>query len=79
MDVVDPANPWRYLQIRGHVVEIRPDDDLAFIDGPSRRYRGLDYAVRDKAREIYVIEIGQVKSRRSLRDRLLLSDQTVAE
>lgn len=62
MDVVDPADPWRYLQLRGHVVEIRPDDDLLFIDRLSRRYRGVDYAVRDEAREIYVIEIDQVKA-----------------
>lgn len=60
--VVDPENPRRYLQMRGLVVEIRPDTNLEFIDRMSVLYRGVPYPVRDKDREIYVIEIFQVKA-----------------
>lgn len=60
--VVDRTNPWRYLQMRGRVVEIRPDVDLAFIDRMSLRYRGQPYADRVHEREVFVIDIDHVKA-----------------
>ncbi len=62
VSVVDPADPWRWISISGRVVEIRPDDDLAFIDSLSRRYMGRDYPMRDLPREIFVIEPDRVRS-----------------
>ncbi len=62
VSVVDRANPWRWVSVSGRVVEIRPDEGLAFIDKLSRRYTGRDYVMRDMAREIFVIEPERVRS-----------------
>jgi PPOX class probable F420-dependent enzyme len=62
VSAVDSANPWRWVSVSGRVVEIRPDTGLAFIDRMSRRYGGRDYMVRDKEREIFVIEPERVRS-----------------
>jgi PPOX class probable F420-dependent enzyme len=62
ISVVDRANPWRWVSVSGRVVEIRPDDGLAFIDKLSRRYTGRDYMMRTMDREIFVIEPERVRS-----------------
>ena len=38
--VVDPANPFRFLEVRGRVVAIEPDDDRVFLRGLMDRYLG---------------------------------------
>jgi PPOX class probable F420-dependent enzyme len=55
VSVVDPANPWRYLVIRGKVTHIVPDENLAFIDRMSGRYVGRPYMRRGFEREVFVI------------------------
>lgn len=45
--IVDPANPWRYLEIRGHV-EITEDTDRAFINSVAKKYMGQDVYPFDK-------------------------------
>lgn len=35
--IPDPANPFRYLEIRGHA-EIQPDEDYAFADRVGAKY-----------------------------------------
>jgi len=62
VSVVDRANPWRWISVSGRVVEIRPDEGLAFIDKLSRRYTGRDYMMRDMEREIFVIEPDRIRS-----------------
>jgi PPOX class probable F420-dependent enzyme len=62
VSVVDRANPWRWVSVSGRVVEIRPDEGLAFIDKLSRRYTGGDYRMRTMDREIFVIEPERVRS-----------------
>ena len=62
VSVVDRANPWRWVSVSGRVVEIRPDEGLAFIDKLSRRYTGRDYMMRNMEREIFVIEPERVRS-----------------
>lgn len=64
LSVVDRKDPWRFLAIRGRVVEMRPDDGLEMIDRVSERYLGAPYRRRDLEREIFVIEIDDVQSRR---------------
>jgi PPOX class probable F420-dependent enzyme len=61
--VVDHVDPWRSLVIRGRVVDIRPDLDLAMIDRLSERYVGAPYRRRDLPREIFVIEADHVRAR----------------
>ncbi len=40
--IVDPKNPYRYLQIRGKVVEITTEGARAHIDALAKKYRGVD-------------------------------------
>jgi PPOX class probable F420-dependent enzyme len=42
LSIVDPQNPYRYLEIRGKVVRIDPDPDKAFIDKMANKYMGVD-------------------------------------
>ncbi len=42
MSVVDPENPYRYLEIRGTVEGIEEDPDNAFINAMARKYLGMD-------------------------------------
>jgi hypothetical protein len=41
--ISDPADPYRYLQIRGRVVAEDEAGGRAMIDQLSRKYRGRDY------------------------------------
>jgi PPOX class probable F420-dependent enzyme len=67
LSVVDRSDDWRYLIIRGRVVDIRPDDGLAFIDRMSQRYTGQPYRMRDREREVFVIEPEYVRASRGRR------------
>ncbi len=42
LSIVDPEDPYRYLEIRGVVERIEEDPDLAFINSMSKKYRGED-------------------------------------
>ena len=57
LSVVDQENPYDQLLIRGRVVEVRPDDDLVFLDALSHHYTSGAFPRRKwKARAVYVIE-----------------------
>ena len=55
VSVVDRADPWRYVIVRGKVTDRYPDEGLAFIDKMSQRYLGMPYRRRDFEREVFVI------------------------
>jgi PPOX class probable F420-dependent enzyme len=42
LSIVDPANPYRYLEIRGHVVDVEEDPNLDFINSMAKKYLGQD-------------------------------------
>jgi PPOX class probable F420-dependent enzyme len=42
ISIIDPANPYRYLEIRGRVVRVDEDPDYAFIDKMAKKYIGQD-------------------------------------
>ena len=42
LSIVDPENPYRYLELRGRVVEIEPDPERAFINKMAKKYLGED-------------------------------------
>lgn len=42
LSIVDPSNPYRYLEIRGKVVRIDEDPDRAFINSMAKKYLGQD-------------------------------------
>jgi PPOX class probable F420-dependent enzyme len=57
LSIQDPENPYRYIQVRGPVVEITTDGADAHIDALSQRYLGKDYGSRrpGEVRVIYKI------------------------
>src|SRR5215212_166186 len=55
VSVEDRDDPWRFVIVRGRVTDIRPDDDLVFIDRMAMRYTGRHYPWRAHEREIFVI------------------------
>lgn len=67
LSAVDREDDWRFLIIRGRVVDVRPDEGLAFIDRMSMRYTGQRYRMRDREREIFVIEPDHVRASRGRR------------
>lgn len=42
LSIVDNANPYRYLEIRGSVAEIVDDENNAFIDSMAKKYIDQD-------------------------------------
>ena len=42
LSIVDPDNPYRYLEIRGVVERVDPDPDIAFINSMAKKYLGQD-------------------------------------
>ena len=42
LSATDPANPYRYLEVRGQVVRIDADPDGVFIDSMAKKYQGKD-------------------------------------
>ena len=56
VSIVSAKNPWHWLSVSGRVVDIRPDENLAFIDRMSHKYTGTGYS-RRTSREIFTIEV----------------------
>jgi PPOX class probable F420-dependent enzyme len=54
--VIDPQNPYRYIQVRGPVVEISEEGGDEHINALSHRYTGKDYPFQaGQVRVRYVI------------------------
>jgi hypothetical protein len=60
VSIVSTTSPWRWLSMTGHVVDVRPDVGLAYIDAQSRRFTGGDYRDHEHPREVFVIELDRV-------------------
>lgn len=59
LSIVDPQNPYRYLEIRGTVERVDDDPDWHFINSMAKKYMGVDtypgYNPRDE-RVVIVIK-----------------------
>jgi len=58
--IIDPDNPYRYLQLRGRVAEITEQGADAHIDKLAKKYMGVDqYPLRTpgEVRVIYKIDV----------------------
>jgi PPOX class probable F420-dependent enzyme len=58
LSIIDPENPYRYLEIRGRVVEITEDGADAHIDKMAKKYLGVDkypYRQSGETRVLYKI------------------------
>ena len=42
LSIVDPLNPYRYLEVRGAAVAFEDDPDRSFVDSLARKYLGVD-------------------------------------
>jgi PPOX class probable F420-dependent enzyme len=42
VSILDRDNPYRYVEIRGHVVEVEPDPEKQFIDRLAKQYLDAD-------------------------------------
>lgn len=57
--IIDPDNPYRYLEVRGRVAEITEDGADAHIDRMAKKYLGQDkypYRSPEEVRVLYKIE-----------------------
>ncbi len=57
--VVDPDNPYRYLEVRGRVAEITEQGADAHIDRLAKKYLGVDtypYRKSDEVRVMYKVK-----------------------
>jgi len=62
LSVVCQHDPYEQTLIRGRVVEVRSDRDLAFLDRLSREYLGGDFPRRKwPSRAVYVIEVTRAR------------------
>ena len=56
MTIMDPKRPYRYVQIRGEVVESTEEGGTEHIHFLSRKYRGYDFSLpKGQVRVIYKI------------------------
>jgi PPOX class probable F420-dependent enzyme len=66
LSVLSPDNPYEQVLIRGRVVEIRPDRELAGLDALSHKYLGQPFPRRDwPSRALYAIEADVARYYRS--------------
>jgi PPOX class probable F420-dependent enzyme len=66
LSILDPDNPYRYLEVRGRVIRITEDGAVAHINALAKKYRGMEtYRSRtpDEVRVLYVIEPRRVAGR----------------
>ena len=62
LSIIDFNDPYTEVQMRGRVIERRPDPQLKYYDSLSRKYIGKPWPYRDeKAPIVLVIEIVKVK------------------
>ena len=59
VSIVSTKTPWHWLSVSGRVVDIRPDEELAWIDRMSVKYVEQPYQ-RRSPREVFTIEIDRV-------------------
>jgi PPOX class probable F420-dependent enzyme len=63
LSVVAMDNPYKEAQLRGRVVEQRPDSDFTVIDRISRKYTGKPFPFREKPAERLVLVIAVERAR----------------
>jgi PPOX class probable F420-dependent enzyme len=57
LSIMDPANPYRYIQVRGTVAKVTKDGADAHIDRLAHKYMGTDYPFRQAGEDRILIEI----------------------
>ena len=62
LSIVDFRNPYEEVQLRGRVIERRPDGDFKYIDAISLKYTGKPFPIRDPEGRVALV-IGIEKAR----------------
>jgi len=57
LSIVDPANPYRYLEVRGRVERIEPDPDWTFINSMTQKYLNQDRYPFGKPEDEWVVVV----------------------
>jgi PPOX class probable F420-dependent enzyme len=57
LSILDPNDPYRYIEIRGEVAAIDPDPDYAFIHHLSNRYMGQDFPWLQEGEQRLIVRI----------------------
>lgn len=55
VSIVDFNNPYEELQLRGRVIERRPDPELKMLDTTSKKYTGKPFPLRDQKSQVALI------------------------
>jgi len=55
LEIQDPDNPYRYLQVRGHVAEITETGAVAHADRMAKKYMGVDKYPNRQPDEVRVL------------------------
>jgi PPOX class probable F420-dependent enzyme len=63
LSVIAVDNPYREAQIRGRIVERRPDPDFKTMDRISRKYTGKPFPFRDNSAQRVVLAIEVERAR----------------
>src|SRR5262245_40468970 len=63
LSLIAMDNPYQETQLRGRVVEQRPDPDFTVIDRVARKYTGQPFPWRDKPAERLVLVIAVERGR----------------
>jgi PPOX class probable F420-dependent enzyme len=63
LSVIAMDNPYREAQLRGRVVERRPDADFRIMDRISHKYTGKPFPFRDKPAQRVVLVIAVERAR----------------
>ena len=61
ISIVDFKNPYEELQIRGRVVERRPEADLQTLDSYSHKYTGKPFPFRNPGQIVLIIEVDKAR------------------
>jgi PPOX class probable F420-dependent enzyme len=61
ISIVDFTNPYEEVQIRGRVVERRPEPELKTLDSYAQRYTGKPFPFRNPGQIALVIEVEKVR------------------
>jgi len=57
LSILDPDNPYRYIQVRGKVSRVTTDGADEHIDALSHKYMGKDYPFREPGSQRIICEI----------------------
>jgi PPOX class probable F420-dependent enzyme len=61
ISIVDFHNPYEEVQVRGHVIERRPEPDLKTLDGYAHKYTGKPFPYRNPGQIALVIEVDKAR------------------